>query len=86
VNPSSSRSLAIVSGASSGIGLELAREFAENGLDLVVNASGVSIVDAARELEPTGATVEALRADLATPAGVEDLSPTLPAVRSRRRP
>jgi uncharacterized protein len=73
MNASSSRPLAIVTGGSSGIGFELAREFAENGFDLVVNASGERIADAARELEATGATVEAVQADLATPTGVEDL-------------
>jgi uncharacterized protein len=73
MNASSSRPLAIVTGGSSGIGFELAREFAENGFDLVVNASGERIADAARELEATGATVEAIQADLATPTGVEDL-------------
>ena len=73
MNASSSRPLAIVTGASSGIGFELAREFAQNGFDLVVNASGERIADAARELEGTGATIEAVQADLATPAGVEDL-------------
>jgi uncharacterized protein len=73
MNASSSRPLAIVTGGSSGIGFELAREFAENGFDLVVNASGERIADAARELEATGATVEAAQADLATPTGVEDL-------------
>jgi uncharacterized protein len=73
MNASSSRPLAIVTGASSGIGFELAREFAENGFDLVVNASGERIADAAPELEAAGATVEAIQADLATPTGVEDL-------------
>jgi uncharacterized protein len=73
MNASSSRPLAIVTGGSSGIGFELAREFAENGFDLVVNASGERIADAARELEATGATVETVQADLATPTGVEDL-------------
>jgi uncharacterized protein len=73
MNASSSRPLAIVTGGSSGIGFELAREFAENGFDLVVNASSERIADAARELEATGATVEAVQADLAAPTGVEDL-------------
>jgi uncharacterized protein len=73
MNPSSSRPLAVVTGASSGIGFELAREFAENGFDQVINASGERIAHAARELETTGATVEAVQSDLATPAGVEDL-------------
>jgi short-subunit dehydrogenase len=73
MNPSSSRPLAVVTGASSGIGLELARQFAENGFDLVVNASGERIADAARQLAVPAATVEAVQADLATPAGVEEL-------------
>jgi uncharacterized protein len=65
--------LAVVTGASSGIGLELARIFGENGFDLVVAAEDEELEAAARVLEQTGATVEAVRVDLATTAGVEDL-------------
>jgi uncharacterized protein len=61
----SPRPLALVTGASSGIGLELARQFAGNGFDLIVVADGDGIHAVAGEL---GA--EAIQADLATPDGV----------------
>jgi short-subunit dehydrogenase len=68
---SSARPLAVVTGASSGIGYELAKQFAENGFDLVVCAEDDAIVSAARELEQMGASAEAVQADLSTPAGVD---------------
>ena len=61
----------MVTGASSGIGLELARQFAESGFDLVVVAEDAELDPAARELATLGVSVEAVRADLATPEGVE---------------
>jgi short-subunit dehydrogenase len=67
------RPLAAVTGASSGIGLELARQFGEHGFDLVVCAAGERIEQAAAELRTTGATVTAVRADLSSWDGVEDL-------------
>jgi short-subunit dehydrogenase len=67
----STRPLAVVTGASSGIGYELAKQFATNGFDLVVCAEDDAIVTAARELEGLGASAQAVQADLATPAGVE---------------
>jgi len=48
------RPLALVTGASSGIGFELAKQFAENGYDLVVNAEDGGIEAAAAELRATG--------------------------------
>ena len=65
------RPLAVVTGASSGIGFELARQFAENGFDLVMVAEDAELDAAARELENLGPSVEALQVDLATPEGVE---------------
>jgi len=66
----STRPLAIVTGASSGIGLELAREAASRGYDLIIAADGP--LDMATEsLRALGAEVEAVQADLATRAGVE---------------
>ncbi|UBU16323.1 SDR family NAD(P)-dependent oxidoreductase [Nonomuraea gerenzanensis] len=67
------RPLALVTGASSGIGYELARQFAEHGFDLVVNAEDAGIDDAARRLRQLGASVEAVQADLTGEAGVERL-------------
>ena len=62
--------LAIVTGASSGIGLELAREAATRGYDLII-AADEPLEDAARSLRALGAEVEAVQTDLATRDGVE---------------
>src|SRR4051794_33021000 len=70
---SRSKPLAVVTGASSGIGLELARVFAEEGFDLIVAAEDAELAPASSELSRAGAEVEAVRVDLATPAGVEEL-------------
>jgi uncharacterized protein len=64
---------AVVTGASSGIGLELAKQFAANGFDLLVAAEDDELAGAARELEQSGVSVEAVRADLARAEGVEAL-------------
>jgi short-subunit dehydrogenase len=69
----SARPLAAVTGASSGIGLELAKLFAQNGYDLIVAAEDAELAAAARAVEELGAGVEAVQVDLATPAGVEEL-------------
>jgi short-subunit dehydrogenase len=71
MDASSSRPLAVVTGASSGIGFELAKQFAEHGFDLIVAAEDSAIVTAAQELEGIGGKAEAVQADLAKPAGVE---------------
>src|SRR3712207_7149677 len=65
------RPLALVTGASSGIGLELARQFAEHGFDLVVNAEDTELTFAAEQLRRSGATVQAVQADLRTTEGVQ---------------
>ena len=72
--PSPSRPLAVVTGASSGIGRELARILVENGHDLIVCAEDAGIVGAAAELQAGGARVEAVQADLATHEGVHQLA------------
>lgn len=73
MTPTPHRPLALVTGASSGIGRELAAQIAENGFDLVVTAEDNEIVTAARELERSGASVEAVQVDLSTAEGVEEL-------------
>ena len=70
---SNPRPLAVVTGASSGIGRELAKQFAENGFDLIVCAEDADIEAAARELEAMGARAETVQVDLGRPEGVEEL-------------
>jgi uncharacterized protein len=73
MDSSTARPLAVVTGASSGIGYELARQFAQHGYDLVVAADGPGIKQAALDIEALGATVDSVQADLATYDGVEQL-------------
>src|SRR5437764_7362823 len=68
-----SRQLALVTGASSGIGYELARQFAEHGFDLVITAENEELPQAAAQLRSTGAQVQSVQVDLARPEGVEEL-------------
>jgi len=68
-----SRSLAIVTGASSGIGFELAQCCANGGFDLLIASDEPSIHEAALLLEKSGTNVEAVQADLATLEGVDKL-------------
>src|SRR5215210_8685215 len=68
-----SRQLAVVTGASSGIGLELALRFADNNFDLILNAEDDAIEEAAVRCRERGAQAVAVRQDLRRPAGVEAL-------------
>jgi uncharacterized protein len=70
---SSQRPVALVTGASTGIGRSLAREFADHGFDLVIAAENDEIQQAARELTAEGSQVVASQVDLSTPEGVEQL-------------
>lgn len=65
--------LAVVTGASTGIGLELARICAKNGFSLIIAANEPEIEDAANELRREGTVVETVQADLATIEGNEEL-------------
>jgi uncharacterized protein len=67
------RPFAIVTGASTGIGLELARCCAEDGYDLLIAADEPEIEAAAEELRRHGGAVQAVEADLATIEGVDQL-------------
>lgn len=66
-----SNQLAIVTGASSGIGLELAKCCVAYGFDLVIAADEPEIEQAAESLRASGTTVQAVQADLATQEGVD---------------
>ncbi len=65
--------LAVVTGASSGIGYELAVELANRGYDLVVASAGERLTSAAEKLRALGQKVTEATVDLATPEGVEEL-------------
>lgn len=65
--------LAVVTGASTGIGLELARECAKHKFHLIIAANEPEVETAAEELRREGVEVEAVQADLASLAGVDQL-------------
>ncbi len=67
------RPLAVVTGASTGIGRALAAELGARGYDLVVAAEEGRIETAATELAAAGTEAIAVQVDLATPDGVEEL-------------
>ncbi len=66
-------SLAVVTGASSGIGYELAKMFAKNGFDLIVAAENIEIVDAGNTFRAYGVNVKTVQVDLTSLEGVERL-------------
>ena len=71
------RPLAVVTGASTGIGLELAKCCVKSGFELLIVADEPKIEDAAQILKSLGASVEALEADLSTIEGVDKLYETI---------
>lgn len=76
------RSFAVVTGASSGIGYELAAQFAQNDFDVLIVAEDEGIARAAQQLSDFGTDVQSVQADLATFDGVEKL---YSAIRSQNR-
>ncbi|TYP86538.1 SDR family NAD(P)-dependent oxidoreductase [Blastococcus xanthinilyticus] len=83
MSESAPRPLALVTGASSGIGFELAKQFAEHGFDLVVAAEDAELETATAQLRAAGAAVSPVRADLTRREDVEKL---VAAVRGSGRP
>ena len=67
------RPFAIVTGASTGIGYELARECIDHGYDVLIAADEPEIQRAAESLRRGSAMVEAVQANLVDEAGVEML-------------
>lgn len=67
-----SEKLALVTGASSGIGLSLAKELYSRGYDLVICSAGEKLEEAARGIGPVGDRVIAISVDLSTRDGVDD--------------
>jgi short-subunit dehydrogenase len=83
VSAPATRPLALVTGASSGIGRELAKQFAEHGFDLIVAAEDVELDDAVEELRALGGAVAPVSVDLTEREDVERLAA---AVRGAGRP
>ena len=67
------RGIAVITGASTGIGFELARCAAIDGYDLVIAADEPEIHDAAALLNDHGVSIRAVEADLSTPEGIARL-------------
>jgi short-subunit dehydrogenase len=65
--------LALITGASSGIGLQLAKQFAEHGYDLVIACEDDDVEAAAAELSGFNTDVKPVQVDLRTPDGVQTL-------------
>ena len=65
------RPLAVITTASSGMGLELSKVFAENGYDLIIGEWGDEIFEAKNHLESLGTKVHAVQVNLASYKGVE---------------
>jgi uncharacterized protein len=63
---------AVVTGASSGIGYNLAKVFAENGFDLFIVSNGERLQEAQRDFEALGVQVTSSQADLADYNGVRE--------------
>jgi short-subunit dehydrogenase len=67
------RQFAVITGASTGIGLELARQCATNGFDILICADNREINDAAQSLRGANTIVESVQADLSGEKGVNAL-------------
>jgi len=70
---SGTRPLAIVTGASTGIGYELAKVCVREGFNLLVAPDEPAIQNAAEDFRKLAAAVDAVQADLSTTEGVDAL-------------
>jgi short-subunit dehydrogenase len=68
-----SQQFAVITGASSGIGYELAKQFAHHGFDLLIGSGGDRISHAATQIAEFGVEVDVVETDLATHEGVHEL-------------
>lgn len=68
-----SRRFAVITGASTGIGYELAKICVENEFDVLIAADESEIIEVAEELRQRNATVQGIQCDLATQEGVDEL-------------
>lgn len=73
MNSTMGRPFALVTGASSGIGLELAKQFAKHGFDLLITAEDDELTAAAEEVRGFDTRVDSVQVDLRTEEGVEKL-------------
>ena len=69
----SEKPLAVVASNNKSVGYELAKQFAENGYDLIVAAINPSVVEEAEEFKKFGIDAVSFQLDLSTAEGVEQL-------------
>lgn len=69
----SGRPVAVITGASAGIGYELAKVFGKNNFDLIVAAEDPGIYEAANIFRSLGVEVKVVQTDLTTEDGVDSL-------------
>jgi len=73
LNQTDVRQLAVVTGASTGIGFCLAQEFASHGFDVVMAADEERVQESAHQIESLGARVYPVQVDLSREEEVEKL-------------
>ena len=73
MSDTTTKPLAVVTGGSNGIGYELAKQFAQNGFDLIIVAEPDGLAQAAQSLQGLGASVTPVATDLADHEGVHVL-------------
>lgn len=64
---------AVITGASSGIGYELAKQFAQNGFDILITSENHQLKEAQASLQDLGIEAQAIEVDLGSYEGVENL-------------